>query len=265
MPSRTSGSRTRSSIPTKSAPIEHGQGGKQRRARGRPAVLGRLGHRVDEQQHRRGDAERSGEVVVPAAGGARRIRRDHARRDREDGGRDRDRQEEAPAPAEGREQAAEHEPEREPARAGCRIDPERLVPRRPLGEGGGDDRQPGRRGERSRDALDEPGRDQDRPVRREPAEQRGEQEHGDRDHEHALAPEQVGGPAAEKQEPAVAEDVAADDPLQARGGEVELVVDARKRHPDHRDVEAVEEEGAAEDEQCRPAAPAERRHRCVWK
>ena len=83
-------------------------------------------------------------------------------------------------------------------------------------------------------------------------------EHGERDDQHALAPEQVGGAAAEQQQAAVAEHVAADDPLQGRGGEVEVGVDAGEGNADHGDVESVEEQDAAQNEE-RDPRPAGRK------
>ena len=56
----------------------------------------------------------------------------------------------------------------------------------------------------------------------------------------------------------VAEDVRASVGAVAPG-EVQVVVDRRERDAHHRDVEAVEEDGTAEDEQRDPGAPVERR------
>ena len=55
-----------------------------------------------------------------------------------------------------------------------------------------------------------------------------------------------------EQQAAVAEDVAADQPLQGGRGEVELGADRGQCDADHRDVEAVEEQDDAEGDQQRP-------------
>ena len=91
----------------------------------------------------------------------------------------------------------------------------------------------------------------------EAAEAGGDEEDGERDQEHPPAAEQVGGAAAEQQEAAVAEHVRAHHPLQRAGGHVEVGADRREGDADHRDVEGVEEEGAAEHEQHAPRAPAQ--------
>ena len=82
-------------------------------------------------------------------------------------------------------------------------------------------------------------------------------EHRQRAEQHAPAPEQVGRAPAEQQQAAVAEHVTAHHPLQGRGGEAEVGVDAGERDADHRDVQSVEEEDAAEDEERDPGAPVE--------
>ena len=66
----------------------------------------------------------------------------------------------------------------------------------------------GGRGERGADALDEAGRDQQGAVVREPAQERGDDEDGERDQEDAPPSEQIGRAASEQQEAAVAEHVA---------------------------------------------------------
>jgi hypothetical protein len=84
-----------------------------------------------------------------------------------------------------------------------------------LGERGGKQRHAGRRGERRRRALDEPGRDQQARAAHQAAEHRHQGEHGQGYEEDTPTAEQVSGPAAEQQQqPAVAENVAADNPLQ---------------------------------------------------
>ena len=87
------------------------------------------------------------------------------------------------------------------------------------------------------------------PLFDETAERRGDGEDGQRDQQRPPAAEQVGGAPAEQQQAAVPEHVARDDPLQLRGREVQVGVDGGQRDADHRDVEPVEEEHAAQDDE----------------
>ena len=96
-------------------------------------------------------------------------------------------------------------------------------------------------------------RDQERVGGREPAGERGGGEHAEPDHEHAAAPEQVGGAPAEQQEAAEGEAVGGDDPLQVRLREVELAADRRQRDVDDREVDDRHEVGHG---QHREGAPA---------
>ena len=70
--------------------------------------------------------------------------------------------------------------------------------------------------------------------------------------EHPAPSEQVGGPAAEQQEAAVAEHVAADHPLQRGRGQAEGGADVGQGDADHRNVEPVEEQRSAEHDQDGP-------------
>jgi hypothetical protein len=169
-------------------------------------------------------------------------------------------QEERPPPTDLGQQAAEHEAEREPRRPGCGVDEQGLVPGRALGERRRDDRQPGRGGERRAHPLDEAGGDEHRPVRGQTTQPGEDEEHGKGDEEQPAPSEEVGGAAAEEQESAVPEDVAADDPLQRARRHVQVVANRRQGHADHRDVEGVEEQRAAQHDQRAPGPPADRRH-----
>jgi hypothetical protein len=100
--------------------------------------------------------------------------------------------------------------------------------------------------------LEESRRDQERPVIRETTQHGCDEEEAERDQEHAAASEQVRPSAAEQQEPAVAQDVRAHDPLQRAGGHAEVLADRRQGNTDHRDVERVEEKRTAQDEQSTP-------------
>ena len=166
--------------------------------------------------------------------------------------RHRRRNQQRPPPADLGEQAGKDQAQREAAGAEDRVHAERAVPHRPLGERGGEQRHAGRRGERGRHALDETSRYQQPGVADQAAEHRDESEDGQRDQEDPPAAEQVRGPAAEQQQPAVAEHVAADDPLQGRGAQAEGGPDGREGHADHRDVQGIEAQRAAEHEQDGP-------------
>ena len=169
--------------------------------------------------------------------------------------RDRGGREERPAPPELGQRAAEDQPGREAARPERGVDAQRAVASLDLGEVGRDDRQRRGRGEGRRGALDQARGDEQVRVAGQRAEQRGHGEHRHRDEEHAPAAEQVRGPAAEQEQPAVAEHVAAHHPLQLGGREAEVRADGRQRDPDHRHVEAVEEDRAADgDEEAQVAA-----------
>jgi hypothetical protein len=63
---------------------------------------------------------------------------------------------------------------------------------------------------------------------RESAEQRGEREHDNPGNEDSSPAENVAGPAAQQQETAEGERVGVDDPLQARAGEAERVLNVRQ-------------------------------------
>ena len=67
-----------------------------------------------------------------------------------------------------------------------------------------------------------------------------------------LPAEQVGGAAAEQQQPAVAEHVPAHHPLQRRGGQPQIGPDGRQRDADHGDVERIQEQGAAQHDEQAP-------------
>jgi hypothetical protein len=71
------------------------------------------------------------------------------------------------------------------------------------------------------------------------------------------APEQAGGPAAEEQEAAVAEDVRAHDPLEGARRHVEVLADRGERDADHRHIKRIEKQGAAKYEQRAPGGGAE--------
>ena len=169
--------------------------------------------------------------------------------------RDRHREQEGPAPADAGHQTSEDQAGRVAARAEDGVDRECLVASGALGEVGGDDREPRRSGERRGQALDEAGEDQQWTAADQASGERGDGEDGERDQEDLAPAEQVGGAAAEEQQSAVPEDVAADEPLERRGREVELRADRGQRDADHRDVQSVEEQHDAERHEERPGPP----------
>jgi hypothetical protein len=90
-----------------------------------------------------------------------------------------------------------------------------------------------------------------------PAERGGDNEYTERDQEDAPPPEEVRRPPSEKEKAAVAEHVRAHHPLQRARRQVEVAADRRQSDSDHRDVERIQEEGAAQHEQRAPGPPAQ--------
>ena len=256
MPNGTSGSALRRSMATNPASATT-------TAANEPIVLSRPppgllgGHDgVDQQQHRAGDGDRAGDVELAAAAGDLLAARDEPDRGDQREQRHRGRHQQRQPPADLGQQARQDQAERESARPERGVDADGPVAHRALAEGGGEQRQPGRGGEGGRDALDEPGPDQQLRAADEPAEQRRDREHGQRGEEHPAPPEQVGGPAAEQQQAAVAEHVAADHPLQRGRGQPEGGADVGQGDADHRNVEPVEEQRSAEHDQDGPQTRA---------
>ena len=218
----------------------------------RPTGFRRADHSED-QQHRGGDPEnRAGYVVAATVLGGpcgpwdQPVRGDQCR------DRDRERQQESPAPADLRHQPGEDQPERVTARAEHPEDAQRPVARVALRERGGHDGERGRRGERGRHALDEAGGDEQSAVVDEAAEQRGDRKNGERDQQDPAAAEQVGRATAEQQQAAITEHVSAHHPLQRGGGHAEVGADGRQRDADHGDIESVQGNDDADDQQDAP-------------
>ena len=234
---------------TKSDKQDGAHGERADRLRRGPTLVGRLDDGPHEQQHAGGQGHRAGDVEAPPRQGRPAVVRDHARPDRQQDERDRHGEQEGPAPAQLGQQAAEDEAEREAARPGRGVDAEGPVALGALRERGRDDREARRRGEGRGRALEEARDDEQRAVVDEAAQGRGDREDRQADEQCPPAAEEVGGAAAEQQQAAVPEHVAGHDPLQLGGREVQLGVDRGQRHADHRDVEPVEEEHAAEDEE----------------
>ena len=115
------------------------------------------------------------------------------------------------------------------------------------------ERQRGGSQDRRCNPLQHPGGDEDLIGPGEPAQERRRCKERYADHEHAAAPEQVGGPATEQQEPPEGEQVGAHHPLQSPGREAERLVDARQGDVDDRPVEDHHEERGPEQRQRQPA------------
>ena len=219
------------------------------RLRRGPALVGRLDDGPHEQEHPGGQGHGAGDVEAPARQRGPAVVRDHPPADGQQGERDGDGEQEGPAPAELGEHAAEDEPEGEAAGPGRGVDAEGPVALGALRERGRDDREACRGGEGRGRALQEAGHDEQRAVVHEPAEGRGDGEEAQGDEQRPAPAEQVGGPPAQQEQAAVSEHVAGHDPLQLRGREVQVGVDGGERDADHRDVEPVEEEHAAQDDE----------------
>ena len=179
-----------------------------------PAHVGGLRDRVDEQREARGDCQRSADVV-PAARRLDAALGDERNREREYRGADRHVDEEDPLPAEilG-EDAAHEDADRGAAPAHSSPDAECLVSLGSLGEERRHDGERRRRDDRGAEALHRSRTDQDALAVRKAADERGEREERDPDHEHTPTAEVVGCAPAEEEEAAEGDRVGADHPLQ---------------------------------------------------
>jgi hypothetical protein len=155
------------------------------------------------------------------------------------GGADADRHvdEEHPAPRELRGQHAAEDRADRTARAGDRAPHAERLGQADPGERRHDDGERGGREGRTADALDGSGDGQFGRVLGEAAEQARPGEDGDADQVQAAAPVEVGGTAAEEQEPGEGEHVGVDHPLEARGAVVEVPADRGQGDVHDRDVE----------------------------
>ena len=223
----------------------------------RPAGVVRVDDRVDEQGQARGDRYGSRSVEVLHVGRGVALGHEHEdERHREEPDGHVEQEDPLPADRVG-DHATDDQPERGARRADGAPDAESLVALGSFAERGHDDRE--RRGchHGSADAL-QGTRGDHRGLR--PGETREERcgdEEQKPDHEHAAAPEQVGGPTAEEQEPAEGQCVRAHDPLQVGGREAEIGLDRWQRHIHDGHVENDHEEGGAENGKRLPASRVE--------
>ena len=149
-------------------------------------------------------------AVMLAAPGRSRSATTHGRADiggdqaqpaREGGRRDDDRHEEDKPPTDLSQHAADDQSQGKAGSARRGVDRQCAVTQRPFGEARRDDRQPCRCGERRSDPLEEPRRDQHRPIVRDASDAGGDEEDGQRDEEHLAATEQIGGSPPSSRKP----------------------------------------------------------------
>ena len=178
---------------------------------------------VDERRHAEGDRQRAGEVEAAVAGGGGA---EHPWCRDGDGQADGHVHEQHPPPrGDVGEDPSEQQPER-PARARHRrVDAHGARTLGPFGVGVLDQGQGGGRRDGTPDTLGDPGRDQPQLVGGEASQERGGGEDDHADGEHPAPAEEVAAAAAEQKQPSEGEGVGGDDPLESRGGEVELVLD----------------------------------------
>ena len=170
---------------------------------------------------------------------------------------DRDRQvdEEDPVPVDRVGQhAAGEQADRAAGRGDEAVDPDRLRLLLRLREHRHDHPEDHGRGQRAADALREAGADQHRLALGEPAQQRGDREDGQADHEDPPAPDEVAEPTGEQEQAAEADQIGVDDPGEARLREAEIALDRRQRDVDDRHIEDDHEHSDAQHDERRPAA-----------
>jgi hypothetical protein len=148
--------------------------------------------------------------------------------DRERADRHVDPQDPLPAEVLG-EDAAEQDAGRAAGAGHGAPDAERPVALRALGERRGDDGERGGGDQRGAQALEGAGDDEHDVVGRQAADERGDGEDPEPEHEQPAAAQEVGHAAAEQQEAAEDEGVGVDDPREVLAGELELAADGGQR------------------------------------
>jgi len=108
--------------------------------------------------------------------------------------------------------------------------------------------------QRRAEALQRASGDELRLARRQPAEQRGQREQDEADHEQPAPSEQVGHPPAEQQKAAERQRVGVGNPREVLLGEPQVLSDRRDRHVDDRGVEDDHELRAGQQGQREPFA-----------
>ena len=220
-----------------------------------PAVLGRAGHRVDQQHQAAGDRSGTRRVEVPVVEVGAAFTQ-HERDGGEDDQAGGDVDEEDPRPAEGAGQrAAEQHAGCAAAARGGAPDTEREVALAALRERRGQDREGCRRQHRRAEPLERAEGDQRSLRPGEPVEQRTDREDHEACDEEPAAPEQVGEPAAEQERAAEEDRVGGDHPLQALLAEVQVGLDRGQCDVDDRNVQDDHELGGDDDRESEPAFP----------
>ena len=212
----SSGAFERSSMTT-NADEQRGGGREQADRLGRePAVLACVRQDVDEQHHAGRDRRRAGDVEVAVVELGAALAQEPEAGD-EHGDPDRDVDEEDPRPAEdARQDAAEQHAGGAAAAGDGAPDAESGVALTAFGEDRRQERERGGSEQRGAEALQRAEHDQRGRRPGKAVEQRAGREQGEPEHEHPLAPEQVGHAAAEQEGAAEEDRVDGDHPLQAR-------------------------------------------------
>ena len=181
------------------------------------------------REHGARDVQTGGRLGVPALRHVPERDDDHQRRQRQV-----DQEHRPPGPL--HQPAADERADRSGDPAQPRPGADRRGPVR-AAERRGDQRQAARGQQRAADALQGPARDEQRKVRRRPAQQRRHREPHHADHEHAAAPEPVAQRAAEQDQRGQRQGVGVDGPLQAAEARAEVRADPLQRHVDDGAVE----------------------------
>ena len=222
----------------------------ERRAGPRRGALGQQG--VHGETDTAGD-ERGTDVVEAALLGSLALRHVARREEhRDDGDRDVDEEDPAPAGVLG-EDAADDDAGHAADAAEAAPHAERLRPLALVGEHQRDQRQRGRRHGGGRSSLEEAHRDEQAGRPRQTREQAGEGEHAHADDEQAAAAHDVGEAAAEEQQAAEGERVGVHDPRETSLRESEVLADLRQRDVDDGVVEREDDLGEGQDDECLPA------------
>ena len=167
----------------------------------------------------------------------RRIRRQQPQRGCQQRNADRDVDEEDQAPRDLDQQASEHRAGREARRDDCPVGAQRTAALL-LARVAGDQQGQARGSEHRRaDPLHHPRGDQQAGL---DGESPGDARHDEHDQADPVEPGpavHIGEPATQQQEPAEGDRIRADQPLQRRGGDVQVTLDGGQRHVDDREVQ----------------------------
>ena len=241
--------------------LDHEERGQQRRRcreqrdrpRRAPAVLRRLGDRVDQQHQPARAGDRTERVEPPAGGGESAVGHDPGC-ERQRGGPDRDVQIEdvLPPGVAGEKPAGDH-PNGRAAGTEPAPDPERLVALGALGEHVHHDRQGGGQHDRRAEPLNGPRCDERHLAGRQRGSQRRRRKQRKPDHQDPAAAEQVRRTTAEQHEAAERERVRGHHPLQAGRAEVQIATDRGQRDVDDRQIDNRHEERHRQQRERAPA------------